>query len=234
MKYARYDPEVSASEREQVLDKLQRYTGLSKEFWEKSNLRVGTAAFAMELLRDQGKIVAMHDGRLSRPVPQAATAGRNASAPSDPFAESARLMNAYLNDELGVADAPPYVTFVPANWDWSHPSSPSRDDGVPAYADYLDDVAGVMKENPQLRIAQHSGIYDLQCSAFPADWAMRRIAIQPELRRNVEMFDYEGGHMMYDVPTELVKFTDNLVKFYDEAAPNANSAAGGATFGENR
>src|ERR1019366_9103691 len=29
--------------------------------------------------------------------------------------------------------------------------------------------------------------------------------------------DYDGGHMMYNVPSELVKFTENLVAFYDQA-----------------
>lgn len=221
-------PDVPAGEREHVLTKLNGYTGLSKDFWEKANLRVGTAAFARELLRDQGQVITINDGRLSSPMPPARANGdRGRSSAGGPRPnEAASLMEAYLRDELGVANAPAYITIislmnrnVTPSWDWSHPKLPSRNDGIPAYTNYLDDVAKAMKNNPQLRVQQHSGRYDLQCAAFPADWAMARMNIPSELRRNVQMFDYDGGHMMYNVPSELVKFTDNLVAFYNQAPP---------------
>jgi carboxypeptidase C (cathepsin A) len=230
-------PDVPADERERILAKLNTYTGLSKDFWEKSNLRVGTAAFARELLRDQGQVLTINDGRLSSPVPPAgANGGRGRGGAGSPRPnEAGGLMEAYLRDELGVANAPTYVTIISLmsrnatpSWDWSHPKLPSRNDGIPAYTNYLDDVAKAMKNNPQLRVEQHSGRYDLQCAAFPADWAMTRMNIPNELRHNVQMFDYDGGHMMYNVPSELVKFTDNLVAFYDQAPPTKNKAQGNA------
>lgn len=235
-------PDVSADERERILTKLNGYTGLSKEFWEKSNLRVGTAAFARELLRDQGQILTINDGRLSSPVPPAGGNGGRGGGPGSarPNATSSQ-MDAYLRDELGVVNAPPYVTIislmnrnVTPSWDWSHPKLPSRNDRIPVYTNYLDDIARAMKSNPQLRVEQHSGRYDLQCAAFPADWAMARMNIPSELRHNVQMFDYDGGHMMYNVPSELVKFTENLVAFYDQAPSSASSGSRDATPRRNR
>jgi carboxypeptidase C (cathepsin A) len=236
-------PDVSPDEREPILTKLNSYTGLSKDFWEKANLRVGTAAFARELLRDQGQVLTINDGRLSSPVQQAGTSGgRGRGGVGGPRPnEAADLMGAYLRDELGTASAPAYVTIISLmsrnatpSWDWSHPKLPSRNDGIPAYTNYLDDVAKAMKNNPQLRVEQHSGRYDLQCAAFPADWAMARMNIPSELRRNVQMFDYDGGHMMYNVPSELVKFTDNLAAFYDQAPKADNKVPANAIPGSER
>jgi carboxypeptidase C (cathepsin A) len=212
-------PNVSPADSARILERLNHYTGLSKEFWATSNLRVGTAAFALELLRDQGRMIRINDGRLSSPLPK--PGARRAQADES---DGDALVHAYLRDELGVANAPPYVDIISLmnlhatpTWDWSHRNAKSRRDGVPTYTNYLDDVAAAMKADPQLRIEQHSGRYDLQCAAFPADWAMARMDIPPALRHNVQMYDYDGGHMMYAVPSELVKFTDNLVKFYDQA-----------------
>jgi carboxypeptidase C (cathepsin A) len=213
-------PNVSASERERVLEKLHGYTGLSKDFIEKAGLRIGTAAFARELLRDEGRVITINDGRFSTQVPAGGGGrggGRGGGGGESP-------MDTYLRTELGVTGAPAYVGSiglmnknVSPSWDWYEHGS-SRSDGIPAYQNYLDDLAKAMKKNPRLRVMQHSGLFDLQCAAVPADWAMARMDIPAELRQNVQLFDYEGGHMMYNVPSELVKFTDNLIAFYDQGS----------------
>lgn len=217
-------PNVAPATRERVLDKLHRYTGLSKEFWEKSELRVGTVDFARELLRDQGRVLTINDGRRSSPVsrPGGGARGAREAAGDTP-------MMTYLRDELRVADAPSYRASAPgaSDWYWFDHGLRTRAPRVPGYQNFLDDVAAAMKANPRLRVQQHSGLYDLQCAAFPADWAMARMNIPPELRRNVQMFDYESGHAVYDnAPSEFLKFTANLAAFYDAApSPHATMPA---------
>ena len=76
-------------------------------------------------------------------------------------------------------------------------------------------IAEAMKANPRLRIQQHSGLYDLTCSSFQADWGLRRADVPDALLGNFQTFDYESGHDVYmDAPAEFPKFARNLAAFY--------------------
>ena len=51
------------SQRRSVIRQLSRYTGLSEEYWDYSNLRVSHFHFVKELLRDQDVTVGRVDSR---------------------------------------------------------------------------------------------------------------------------------------------------------------------------
>jgi len=205
-------PNVMTAERTRVLGKLHRYTGLSTEYWEKSALRVGTVDFARELLRDQGRVLTISDGRQSAPLAQP---GARGGGPGGDLGEGPMMI--YLRNELGVMESPDYRGSAPGAgaWDWFDHGLRTRAPVIPGYQNFLDDLATAMKANPNLRVQQHSGLYDLQCAAFPANWAMERMSIPDQLRHNVQMFNYEAGHAMYNnAPSEFLKFSANLASFY--------------------
>ncbi|HEY2648600.1 MAG TPA: hypothetical protein VGI38_05385, partial [Puia sp.] len=54
---------LSDAERDQVLNKLAAYTGVSKEYWSKGNLRLREEVFTEELLRNEHLTVGRLDGR---------------------------------------------------------------------------------------------------------------------------------------------------------------------------
>jgi carboxypeptidase C (cathepsin A) len=185
---------------------------LSKEFWEKANLRVGTVDFARELLRDQGRVIGISDGRQASQVAQAGGRGGGRGG-----AGGESFVNAYVRTELGVQGAPEYRSNAPGsnNWNWFDHGLRERAPVIPGYQNFLDDVAIAMKANPRMRVQQHSGIYDLQCNYFPADWAMERMNIPEALRANIQMFDYESGHAVFaNAPSEFTKFVNNLSALY--------------------
>jgi carboxypeptidase C (cathepsin A) len=64
---------LSAQERQTIIDTLARYTGLSKEFIDESNLRVDVAGFTHRLLADQKLRVGRLDGRFVGPDPEGST-----------------------------------------------------------------------------------------------------------------------------------------------------------------
>src|SRR5574341_761867 len=54
---------LTKRERAQIIEKLSRYTGLSPEFIERSNLRINDQHFFKELMRDRGQTVSRLDSR---------------------------------------------------------------------------------------------------------------------------------------------------------------------------
>ncbi|MEZ4615856.1 MAG: hypothetical protein R2867_10180 [Caldilineaceae bacterium] len=54
---------LSGAEREQIIEKLARYTGLSPDYIERTNLRINIHRFCKELLRDQRRTVGRIDSR---------------------------------------------------------------------------------------------------------------------------------------------------------------------------
>ena len=218
-------PDLSAPERKNILDKLHRYTGVDQEFWEKFNLRVGHPFFSRELLKDQNLILLASDTRET----YSASEKRSRENPFEP------AIKAYLRNELGVENSEDYVVSKSIRtWDWSYdtgkPNTYGRPD-IPTYQNFLDDLADAMKKNPHLHVSLHSGIYDMTTAYFPAEWSTARMDIPEEMHSRVEMAHYEGGHMFYLVPSELTRFTQDLIEFIDTTCrkiPSAKSDWGDA------
>jgi carboxypeptidase C (cathepsin A) len=202
-------PNLPDEERRDILDKLHGYTGVSREFWESFNLRVGHPFFSRELLKDQNLILLASDTRETY-------SATDKKEKENPF-EAA--IKGYLRSELGMKNFEDYVVVksIPT-WDWRYdagrPNTYRRPE-IPTYQNFLDDLADAMKRNPQLHISLHSGVYDMTTAYFPAEWSTARMDIPDEMRGRVEMSHYEGGHMFYLVPSEQAAFTQNLVKFID-------------------
>ena len=215
-------PDLPDGERKNILDKLNRYTGVSQEFWEKSNLRLGHPFFERELLKDQGLILLASDSRETYPA-------REKVSRDNPFEPA---IKAYLQSELGMEKNEDYVVHNPIKaWDWSYdtgrPNTYGRPD-IPTYQNFLDDLADAMKKNPDLHVALHSGIYDMLTAYFPAEWSTARMDIPEEMRSRLELAHYEGGHMFYLVPSELARFAQNLIEFIDTTSRRSRLPASDA------
>lgn len=213
-------PKVTPEAKASVLAKLYRYTGISKETWEKNNIRLGTMEFAREVLRDKDLIIGISDARATTPAHPAG--GRGDVAGFD-----VSYVNDYLRNELGVQGAPNYRALAPgsgAGWNFLDHGLRTRGPKVPGYQNFLDDIVLAMRNNPKMRVMQNSGMYDEMCNAFPADWALERMNIPAELRDNVTIYDYESGHAVFsNSPTEFANFTTNLVAFFDGTEPTSTS-----------
>jgi carboxypeptidase C (cathepsin A) len=190
---------LPAQEREHVLAQLERYTGISKNYWEAARLRVGMRDFQRILLQDRDLVLDRYDARITT---------RAGTSQSDNILS--KTITSYLRDELRVEGDLPYVVQGRVSpWNFLFRLAP---DGSPTFNNYQIDLAEAMRNDPRIEILLNSGVYDLAAPYFPSQWAMSQMILPDSLRR-VHMVRYEGGHMMYTIPTNLVLLTDHIETF---------------------
>ena len=204
------DPDARA----RTIDRLHRYTGLSRDFIDKSDLRVTAPAFEAELLRDEGLVVGRLDARFTGPAGDALGA-RPSHDPQSTAISSAytSAFNSYLRGELGYGGDREYVpSGAVRDWNWGRVSAGrfSRGDGTPNVAP---DLAAAMRRNPKLEVLLINGLYDLATPYFAAVWTLDRMGLPPELRANIHREDFAAGHMMYVEQSLLPQWKETLDAF---------------------
>lgn len=210
------DPETRA----RVVDQMHRYTGLSRDFIEKSDLRVTAPAFEAELLRDQGKVVGRLDSRFVGPAGDVLGV-RPSHDPQSTAISSAytSAFNSYVRAELGYDGDREYVPSGGVrDWNWGRSGGGGafvRGGGTPNVAP---DLAEAMKRNPRLEVLLINGIYDLATPYFAAVWTIDRMGLPPELRANVHRADFAAGHMMYVDQSLLPQWKETLDRFIDRTS----------------
>lgn len=201
---------LSAEEKEGIADRLHRYTGLGKPYILRSNLRIGVQRFIKELLREEGKVIGLIDGRYAQ-----TELDQVDDFPSgDPFdAKTAPVYVAtfqdYLRNDLKVDIE---QRFVPLNYEatgaWKRPQYANL--SFWGYIDVTSPLAQGTKDNEALRIFSASGYHDLTTSYFATGYMLRHSGIDPA---RMLIKNYEGGHMMYLYRPSLEALSNDLVAF---------------------
>jgi carboxypeptidase C (cathepsin A) len=197
---------LSPEQRARVVAKLSRLTGLSARVIEDNNLRIESAVFRKELLRDEGLVLGRFDARIT---------GRDANAAApypefDPslsatYAAFSAAMNAYVRGELKFEDDLPYgILNSVSPWPYGRPN---------AFPSVTREFASEMKENPQLRVLVLAGRCDLACPVDSVRYSIDHLRLDSAHRRNIAYAEYDSGHMMYVNPPDLRKMQKDLEKF---------------------
>jgi carboxypeptidase C (cathepsin A) len=203
---------LSKQERDNTIKRLARYTGLSPSYIERSNLRVPMLRFAKELLRDQHRTVGRFDGRLK---------GIDSDAAGEQFEYDPSFeaivgaftagINHYLTNDLGWKSDIKYQVLARVSpWNYGKATN--------SYLNVAEDLRDVMTRNPKLKVFAANGYYDLATPYFGANFTFDHLGLDPSLRRNIMVREYEGGHMMYTFPPSLKKLTQDLTAFIQEAS----------------
>lgn len=201
---------LSDEERDRVAERLHRYTGLSKEYLLRTDLRVYAIRFIKELLRDQGLVVGLLDGRYVQD--ELDDAGEFPEG--DPFdAKTAPIyvatFQSYLRHDLGVDLTRRFIpTSNEANQRWKRPGN--RNHAFAGYVDVTGPMAQGTKDNEALRIFAAAGYHDLTTSYFATGYMLRHSGIDPD---RLTIKDYEGGHMMYLYRPTLEALSNDIVAF---------------------
>lgn len=199
---------LSTTERKAVAKKLASLIGLTDEYIEQSNLRVGVPSFAKELLRKEKRTVGRFDSRF---IGIDSNLCRQ-TFENDPSAEAifgayAATFNQYVRTNLKWDKPDNYKILADVSpWDFG-----KADKG---YLNVGSDLKSVMNKNPDLKIFVGSGAYDLATPYFATDYTFNHLGLDPSLRDNIDMQYYEGGHMMYINLPSLVKLKKDLERFY--------------------
>ena len=199
---------MSAAEKDAVLTKLSRYSGLSKNFIDNSNMRVDLGAFNKELLRDQKRTTGRLDSRFTGIDANAA----NDSPDADPSMSAIRppytaVFNDYVRRELGFKSDLEYYILgggITSPWNWNQNNG---------YANTAIPLKRAMQKNPYMKIFVGCGYYDMATPYFAAEYSFAAMNLDPTLRRNVSFHYYEAGHMMYIEKNSLKRLHDDAMDF---------------------
>lgn len=207
---------ASAEERQRVLAGMQRFTGISADYWDKANLRIDEGRFAKELLRDRGKVVGRIDSRFTGD----SISGISESINYDPFFPAVgpaftATFNDYYREQLGVKTDRRYITSggLWRNWDESHAQPGATDYGKIPIANTGVDLNHAMIQNPKLRVLVQQGYYDLATPYGATDYFLEHMELPNKLRSNITLKHYDAGHMMYLHPQSMKKFSLDLREF---------------------
>ncbi|HYC37364.1 MAG TPA: hypothetical protein VEC19_13140 [Usitatibacter sp.] len=195
--------------RAEIVAKVARYTGLSPEYVDRTDLRIEIFRFCKELLRGDGKTVGRLDSRFTGFDRDSA----GEEFEFDPamvqiFGCYAAAMNDYVRRDLGFEADLPYEVIRPfyVNWGWGT-------EFANRYASVGETLRKAMTMNPKMRVLVASGYFDFATPHFAADYSLDHLGLAEELRPNIEVSYYEAGHMMYVHKPSLAKLAKSLREF---------------------
>jgi carboxypeptidase C (cathepsin A) len=206
---------LSDADRKQAVKQLARLTGLSEKYVELSNLRVDIQRFCKELLRDEGKTVGRLDSRLKGVEPDG-TAERPEVDPSlttirPPYTSA---MVQYAREELKFETDREYFALGGGiSSPWTFDLGPSGQ----GYAETATTLRQAMSRNPYMKVLVASGYYDLATPFYATEYTLSHLGLDPSLRGNVRVAEYESGHMMYIHKPSLAKLKKDVDAFVDWA-----------------
>lgn len=208
---------LSPEETSLVATKLSSFTGLSKEFLEKANLRVTRNQFAKELLRDKQLLTGRLNARFSGPT--ADPLGEDAE--SDPFSSAidgavTSLVNSYFANELGIRQPIEYVLInheVGRHWNWAEHTG--AEFGFPGAANVEPELVHALVTNVALQVEFESGLYDIVTPSLEVEYTVDHLNLPRSLRGNIQIKYYASGHMMYLDEQQLGSLTKNITTFIE-------------------
>ncbi|MGB5342158.1 MAG: peptidase S10 [Thermoanaerobaculia bacterium] len=205
---------LSESERQSIGERLARYTGLSSEYVERTNLRIANWRFVKELLRADGKTVGRLDTRFTGFDRD--SAGERFEY--DPASEAVgvgyvTLLNDYLRRDLGYETDLEFRASARLWRDWTWDENTNR------YVNVSEDLRQAVTRNPALKVLFTSGYYDLATPYFDTPFSVAHLGLPEQLRENLSIAYYAAGHMMYIREADHAKFKQDVAEFIRAATP---------------
>jgi carboxypeptidase C (cathepsin A) len=202
---------LDADTRQTAIETLAGYTGLSETFIDHASLRIHIMHFCKELLRDKKRTVGRLDSRFTgmdkSPLGEMFDHDPSLSAIRPPYTA---MMNDYVRRALGYETDREYEILSSAvnqNWEYDRGEFP----------DTSEDLQSALVKNPFMHVFVGRGYYDLATPHYATDFTLNHMSLDPELRENLHIFDYEAGHMMYLDTVSLEKLKTDFATFLDAA-----------------
>jgi carboxypeptidase C (cathepsin A) len=203
---------LPVEERLLIVQELARFTGLSADFIERTNLRIMDQHFFKELLRDSGRTV----GRLDSRFLGLDRLGVTETAEYDPLLTN--VMGPYtagfydlVRAELQFESDLPYEILSEKVWPWSYSAFENQ------YLNVAETMRKAMMYNPHLKVFVANGYYDLGTPYYATEYTFHHLGLDKSLHNNIHTEYYEAGHMMYIHMPSLKKMKTDLARFIRNA-----------------
>ncbi len=207
--------ELPAAQRQSIVDRLARYTGLSKQYIERCNLRIDLSHFDTELLRDEGKTIGRLDGRFT-----GEDATQTEQSPDfDPSEAGIRppytsVFGDYVKQELGYQSDLTYYVLGGGIGRWDYGTN-----GWSGFADTSEALRHAFAKNPYMHVFIAEGLYDAATPYFAVDYTFNHMGLKPEAHKNITRDHFAAGHMVYIDNDSMAKLKRDVDALYDQTAP---------------
>lgn len=205
---------VSDEEKQKTAEKLEYYTGLSKNHFLENNLVMTTSYFWKHLLKDsQGYNVGRLDSRYLGIDRKLSGDSPDYSAELTSWLHSfTPAINHYYSKELNWKTDVKYNMFGPVH-PWNNEKDNTRDN-----------LRQAMAQNPYLKVLFQSGYYDGATTYFNAKYTMWQMDPSGRLKDRIDFKGYRSGHMMYLRKEDLQMANEDLRQFIKGAMAFGKSA----------
>jgi carboxypeptidase C (cathepsin A) len=206
---------LPAKERQTIAAKLSRYTSLSADYIEKTNLRIEISRFTKELLREQGLTVGRLDTRFTGIDKD--TAGEvfefdpSYAAVQGPYTA---VLNDYMRRDLNFENDIPYEILANLYQNWGYHKFENK------FVDVAETLRQAMSINPHLKVLVANGYYDLATPYLATRYTFNHLGLDASLQQNYEMTHYKAGHMMYVHLPSIAQLKEDLARFAKSAVSN--------------
>ncbi len=200
---------LTAAETERVAEKMSYYTGLSKEFCMKANLRVEEGRFWKELRRKDGLIVGRLDARFTgRDLDDAGESVSHDPSFTNIDGPFTSALNDYFQKELNFKDEKAYNIFGSV-YPWNYNNVQNQ------FLNVGESLRDAMTKNPALKVYVGSGYYDFATPYFTAKYDVAHLFLRPEQQKNIKHYFYNSGHMYYINLPDMVQFKKDVDAFFE-------------------
>lgn len=199
---------VPSDQRATIVQQLAKYTGLTPEYIERTDIRINIMRFCKELLRDEGRTVGRFDSRY-KGIDRDSAGEIYEYDPSSAVVQGAytAALNAYVRGELEFASDLPYEILSRRVHPWDYSDHQNE------YVNVADTLRAAMTMNPALKIFVANGYYDLATPFLASEYTFSHLGLDESLQDNITTAYYQAGHMMYIDQAELRKMKDDLDAF---------------------
>ncbi|MCP4442348.1 MAG: peptidase S10 [Aureispira sp.] len=204
---------LGKEERQTIIDKLHQYTGLSKTYIDRADLRINIHKFKKELLRTDYEVIGRFDSRYKMKDMN----GNGEYAEMDPSYQPTilgtfgTLINDYLGRELEFSSKLPYNILTGRVHPWDYSVFENK------YVNTSENLRKAMIMNPHMKVWIANGYYDLATPYFATEYTMDHLQMEKKLFDNIWMTYYPAGHMMYLLKESLIQMKGEASKFYKDS-----------------
>jgi carboxypeptidase C (cathepsin A) len=199
---------LQGKERQRIVRKLARYTGLSETYIEQTNLRIEINRFCKQLRRDEditiGRLDSRYIGFDRDAVGEHPEVDPSFGVIMGPYTAA---FYDYIRRDLGFELDRHYEILSDVHETWTYDTYQNQ------YVNTAEKLRKAMQANPAMKVLVCNGYYDLATPYLATQYTFDHIELPEKLRQNIHMTYYESGHMMYVHLPSLQKQAADLRKF---------------------